>query len=301
MDILPQLLINSLITGSMYAVASAGLAVMFGLLRILNFAHGHFMMLGAYLFYFTAVQLGWGDSGWGIAAAAVCTAIAIGLVAAFVLLVFVEPFLTLSMFLPLVATIALASIMESAVSLAFGVNVKSLGALSSVSSVQLGSIFITPIQVGIIAVSLVTLSLLAFLVHATSVGRKLRAVSEHSLAAQSLGIRARALNYYFFIGGALLAALGGIMVALETSLQPTMGATYTIKAFAAMILGGLGNIWGTIVGSYILGVVENLSIGMDFGGYSLPAGYKDAFAFVIILGMLMVKPGGLYGSIRRSV
>ncbi|RIK99786.1 MAG: branched-chain amino acid ABC transporter permease, partial [Proteobacteria bacterium] len=92
-----------------------------------------------------------------------------------------------------------------------------------------------------------------------------------------------------------------VMVGYETNLQPTMGNAYTIKAFAAMILGGLGNIWGTIAGSYILGLVENLSIGLDFGGYSLPAGYKDAFAFVIILLVLLFKPEGIFRFGARKI
>lgn len=99
--------------------------------------------------------------------------------------------------------------------------------------------------------------------------------------------------------GTLIAAYAGILIGYEMNLQPTMGNAYTIKAFAAMILGGLGNIWGTIAGSYILGLVENLSIGLEFGGYSIPAGYKDAFAFAVILLVLLFKPLGLFNSEAR--
>ena len=79
-----------------------------------------------------------------------------------------------------------------------------------------------------------------------------------------------------------------------------MGNSYTIKAFAAMILGGLGNIWGTIAGSFILGLVENLSIGIDIGGYSLPSGYKDAFSFLFILLILLFRPRGLFNKSVRT-
>ena len=103
-----------------------------------------------------------------------------------------------------------------------------------------------------------------------------------------------------FIIGTMLAAYAGVLVGYETNLQPTMGNAYTIKAFAAMILGGLGSVWGTVIGAYILGFVENMAIGLDFGGYSLPAGYKDAFAFIIILCVLLVRPQGLFGSRTRS-
>jgi branched-chain amino acid transport system permease protein len=90
-----------------------------------------------------------------------------------------------------------------------------------------------------------------------------------------------------------------VLIGFETNLQPTMGGSYTIKAFAAMVLGGLGNIWGTLAGAFILGFIENFGIGLEIGGVSLPAGYKDAFAFVIILVVLLVRPSGLFGLGRR--
>jgi branched-chain amino acid transport system permease protein len=99
--------------------------------------------------------------------------------------------------------------------------------------------------------------------------------------------------------GTLLGAYAGVLVGYETNIQPTMGSSYSIKAFAAMVLGGLGNIWGTVAGAFILGLIENLSIGLDFWGYSLPAGYKDAFAFVVILAVLLFRPHGLFGTRSR--
>jgi branched-subunit amino acid ABC-type transport system permease component len=106
---------------------------------------------------------------------------------------------------------------------------------------------------------------------------------------------------FVFVVAVLYAGYAGIMVGLDSSLQPTMGSAFTIKAFAAMVLGGLGNVWGTVLGAYFLGLVENLSIGLEFGGYSLPAGYKDACAFVIILLVLLFRPHGLFGTTSRAV
>ena len=116
---------------------------------------------------------------------------------------------------------------------------------------------------------------------------------------EALGISKLKVSYAVFIAGTLLAAFAGVMVGFETNMQPTMGNSFTIKAFSAMILGGLGNIWGTVAGSYLLGLVENLSIGLDFWGYSIPAGYKDAFAFVIILLVLLFRPQGLFRTASR--
>lgn len=295
MDIVPQLLVNSLITGSIYALAASGLCLTFALLKVLNFAHGHMMMLGAYVYLAFAV-----DQQLAMPAASVLAAATMAVIGAFTLAIFVTPFIQFSPLLPFVTTLALASIIEAIVSMVFGVNVRSLSTGGELVSLEIGGVFITPIQILIIISALVILSLMAFVIHGTALGRSVRALSENAHASQTLGIQARKINVSVFVIGTVLAAYAGVLVGYETNLQPTMGNAYTIKAFAAMILGGLGNVWGTVLGAYILGFVENMAIGLDFGGYSLPAGYKDAFAFLIILAVLLIRPQGLLGSRSRS-
>ncbi len=295
MDILPQLLVNALISGSIYALASSGLAIVYGLLRILNFAHGHLMMVGAYLFFFAHVQ-----SGLNLFLSSIVTIVLTIVVAFASLKIFVLPFTRFSFFLVFVTTLALSTIFESAISMIFGVNVKSLSIGYELTSYEVFGIYITPVQILIIASALVLLGLLGFVIHCTSFGRRVRALSECQHGAQALGVGVDRTNYFIFTAGALFAAYAGILVGFETNIQPTMGNAYTIKAFAAMILGGLGNVWGTIAGSYILGLIENLSIGLDFGSYSIPAGYKDAFAFAIILLVLLFRPQGLFKKATRS-
>jgi branched-chain amino acid transport system permease protein len=295
MEILPQLLLNALIAGSIYALASSGLSLTFGLLRILNFAHGHLMMAGAYAFYFAYIT-----NGCSLLIATVFTIFVTVILSWLSLQIFVLPFLKYSLFLPFVTTLALSTILESAVSMLFGVNVKSLTTGLEISSIEFWGMYITPTQIVIIVSALVVLFVLGYVTHLTGFGRKIRALSEHEQAAQTIGVSDWRINFLVFTAGTLLAAFSGVLVGFETNLQPTMGNAYTIKAFAAMILGGLGNIWGTIAGAYILGLIENLSIGLDFWGYSLPAGYKDAFAFVIILGILLFRPQGLFKAASRA-
>ena len=295
MEIVPQLIINSLISGSIYALASTGLALTYGLLRILNFAHGHIIMLGAYLFYLfnNILELGFFST-------VVLTALSSILVAIVTLLIFITPFLRLNYILPLITTLALATMIEAAVSMLYGVDVKSLGSSMDYTSLEIYGIYITPIQIIIIGSALLLLSILAFIIHSTSLGRKVRALSEMPHAAEAIGINSSGISYTIFILSTLISVYAGIMVGFETNLQPTMGNSYTIKAFAAMILGGLGNVWGTVVGSYLLGFIENFSIGLDFGDFSVPAGYKDAFAFLIILLVLLFRPQGLFNSRTRK-
>lgn len=295
LDILPQLLFNSLITGSIYALASSGLALTFGLTRILNFAHGHIMMVGAYSFFFFHVQ-----HELGLAPSALLSALSMAALGAVSLLVFILPFSSASSLLPLVTTIALGSILEALVSIIFGVNVRSFPTSVDSQSLEWHGVFMTPNQLLIVASAVVIFLILGVLMHSAPLGRKVRGLAEHAAAATALGIPQRGITYAVFILSTLLGAYAGILVGYETNIQPTMGSSYSIKAFAAMILGGLGNIWGTIFGAFILGLIENFSIGLDFGGYSLPAGYKDAFAFIIILAVLLIRPRGLFGQRARK-
>lgn len=295
MDILPQLLVNAIIAGSIYALASVGLSLTYGLLRILNFAHGHMMMVGVYFFYLCSQELGFNI--WLSGGASLLFAIVFSIIA---LKVFILPFSRYSFILTFVTTLALSNMLESLVSMIFGVNVKSLGSSVSMESYEVAGVFFTPIQVVIVVSALAILSFTGFVIHSTSLGRKVRALSQDPFAARSLGISQAKMSYLVFAFATCLAMYAGVLIGYETNMQPTMGGSYTIKAFAAMILGGLGNIWGTLAGSYILGLVENLGIGLDFGGYSIPAGYKDAFAFVIILFVLLFKPNGIFKSKGRE-
>jgi branched-chain amino acid transport system permease protein len=294
LSILPQLLMNSIITGSIYALVSAGLALTYGLLRILNFAHGHIMMVGAYtfLFFFGQLELGFLPS-------ALYSTISMVVLGVITLGIFILPFMRASALLPFITTIAFGTILESLVSMIFGVNVRSFPSPALSESIEWHGIYITPLQIFIVLSAITLLSSLAFVVHQTGVGRKLRAIAENRSASESLGISAKSYIYTACVLATLLGEFAGVLVGYETNIQPTMGSSYSIKAFAAMVLGGLGNIWGTIAGAFILGLIENLSIGLDFWGYSLPAGYKDAFAFIVILGVLLLRPQGLFGTQSR--
>ncbi len=308
MDIIGQLIINSLISGSLYALASAGPALTYGLLRTLNFAHGHIMMLGAYLVLavhvdhessFITSRLMSGELGW--AETSIIVLLASMLLGWITLAVFVEPFAKFHSLLALVSTLAFATILESLVALACGVNVRSLSIGGIGQSIQWGGMYITPLQIGIIVTAVIVLGALGVIIELTGFGRVAKSLSEHPHAAETLGVNAGKIHLVVFILSTLLGMLAGILVGYETNLQPTMGNAYTIKAVSAMILGGLGSVWGTIIGSYVLGFVENFAVGLDFGPYSIPSGYKDAFAYLIILLVLLVRPQGLFGRKGRSV
>lgn len=296
LDILPQLLVNALISGSLYALMSSGLALTYGLLKILNFAHGHMMMFGAYLLlYFLEAQ------EYSFLLAMSCVFICLIGFSMLVYNSFVRPFTKYELILTLVTTIALSNMLEAIIAMWFGVNVQSYPSIFGFDSYEYFGIFITKTQLIIIGSAFFGLIFLAILIHQTPFGRVVRALSEDSYAAQSLGISRQRNTYIVFVLGVLLAAYAGIMLGFETNLSPTMGGTFTIKCFAAMVLGGLGNLWGTVLGSYLLGLLENLVVGVDINGLSIPAGYKDAVSFLVILLVLLFFPQGLFNRKRRQV
>lgn len=296
MDIYLQLFVNAVITSSLYALAAFGLSLIYGLFRVLNFAHGHILMVGAYAFYFAHVTLEQGAAVSGIWSAG-----AVILLGVLMFHLFIAPFLQYNFLLVLISSLALSYILESLVVIIFGATVKSLLIGSLHQSIMLGPIYITPIQLMIIGSALTILPAFAFVLHKTRIGRIVRAVSDNSAAAQALGISEKKVIYSVVIFATLLTGYAGILVGMETNLQPQMGAAYTIKAFAALVLGGLGNLWGTLAGAFILGFVENTALGVDIGGWHIPAGYKDAFAFLLILFTLLWRPEGLFGRKLRGV
>jgi branched-subunit amino acid ABC-type transport system permease component len=295
MSLVPQLLLNSLITASIYAFAGVSLTLTYGLLRVFNFAHGHVMMLGAYLFFSLKYQvnLGFFESMGGTLVLAIPLTFCVDRC-------FIQPFLRFSPLVVFIATLTLGIAIEAIVSLYFGVDVKSLGYELRLESFGLYGVFITPVQAIILVTAVTLLPVLAIVIHSTPFGRRLRAVAFDACAAESLHIPHHLLLFSTLVISTVFAFLAGIMLGYETSLFPTMGYTFTVKAFATFVLGGLGSIWGTIAGSLVLGLVENFSIGMDFFGFSLPAGYRDAFSFVVILGALLWRPQGLVGVLKRG-
>jgi branched-subunit amino acid ABC-type transport system permease component len=291
MSILPQLIVNSLIIGSIYALVAVGLALSYGFLKIFNFAHGHLMMAGAYLFYLFYVDL-----SFSLALAVLLTVFSASLLGAISFLVFVRPFKKNSFHLSLVATLALSTIIEAIVSLIFGVQVRSIFFPIGMDSIQYGNIFITPIEIMIVLSTLVIVCIISLLVYATPIGRSLQALQQNNNAAMSLGINEYSINLGTFIISTLLATYTGVLIGVETSIHPLMGNSYTVKAFACTILGGGGNIWATAIGAYSLGFIENVAIGI----VSCPSGYRDSIAFIIILLILVIRPYGLFGIKKRN-
>lgn len=285
-----QLLLNALISGSIFALVSVSLALTYKLFKYLNFAHGQSMVVGAYLFYFFTVQL-----GWGIIFSIFPTFFVILLLTYVFSKFFVKPFLSYGSSVTFLASIALAVLLESVFSILFGSNIKSLVVENHV--ISWSGALITPVQILIILSTIIILSVLLYFIYKSSVGRKITALSYNSLAAQSLGINSGSINYIVSVVAISITAYAGILVGYDVNMSPTMGASFLIKAFAIMLISGFGNIGAVVISSYLLAILESYAVGLNI----VSMGYLDAFTFFIILFVLLVKPRGLFYKKERVI
>jgi len=285
-----QLVVNGIIAGSEYALLAIGLTLIFGILRLIHFAHGEVAMVGAYTAFAVSSILGLPLFIGFIAAIAVGTVL--GLVVnrfAF------RPLRRQHLLMPLIAAIAVSIILQNVIALFFGNEIKTYALGPVEKGMEIAGFIITKTQVLIIIVALALMILTWLFLKKTKVGRQVEAVADNRDLAESVGIDSEKVINYAFGFGSALAAAGGVLIAMETNLEPMMGLMPNIKAFAAMIVGGVGSVPGAILGSYFIGLAENIGI------WFLPSGYKDAIAFFILVVFLLVRPRGILGKKKEGI
>ena len=289
-----QLLINGLIAGSLAALIAGGLALVYGVLGVFNLALGQLVLLGGYatwwLHQVAGASLLLSIIG-GLAFGAFCSWITFE--------VFVKPFYKHHRFLPLVTTIALSMILDGLILLLFEERPRSILSGSKNMMDILGA-RVSPEQMMLIAITILSLCAFAYLFHTTAFGRKIRAVVQHDHAALSLGINAPFLHKSIFIMSGVFAAMAGIFIGIDQNLTPTLSFPLTIKAYAAIIAGGKGNIWGAIVCAYLIAMLEQFAVGIKwFGLFYIPGGYQQSVALLFIIFFLLLKPNGLFATTTR--
>lgn len=290
-----QLIINGLIAGSLAALIAGGLALVYGVLGVFNMALGQMVLFGGYITWWLHQVLG----------VSLILSIVGGLLGGVLLswitfAVFVRPFYKHHRFLPLVTTISLSMILDGLLLLFFQERPRSI-----LPGLKQGIEFlgarISFSQIALVAVTLLVLALFAYVFHSTAFGRKLRAVVQHEHAAMSLGIRAKTLHTFVFVVSGLFAAAGGIFIGIDQNLTPTFAFSLTIKAYAAIIAGGKGNIWGAIICAYLIALLEQLVVGVHwFNLFYVPAGYQETVALLCIIVFLLFRPQGLFADKART-
>jgi branched-subunit amino acid ABC-type transport system permease component len=279
-----QLLLNGVIAGSVYALFAVGLTMVYGVFRFINFSHGELICWGAYLALFLSSPPLSLPLVMAAVPAVVLTA-AIGLSQDYFIY---RPLRRGSPITLLIASIGLSYLLRNAIRFLWGSDLMTFQ-LPPARAIEFGGYYVTEIQLLMLAAAVVFLAVLYLLLTRTLLGKSLRATADNLDLAAIMGISMAKVSVVVWTLASVFAAAGGILLALDTSLDPTMGSANLIKAFAAVLLGGAGNVWGALAGGLFIGIAENLGVAF------ISPGYKDFVAFALIFILLLFRPRGFFG------
>jgi branched-chain amino acid transport system permease protein len=282
LSFLGQIIFNGLVISSVYVLLAVGFNLVWGILGIFNFAHGHFYMLGAFLALYFITSLG---SNFFVALG--ISGVCIFIVAAIVLKSVLGP-LRKNEIVCVMSSLGLCYLMEGGVMAIFGGEPRIV--YIPVSGVMnIGGVFLSYPRLITLGISLVVFAIFLYIVYFTNFGRALRATGSDSEMAQVQGINISRVYFFTFCIGTVLAGIGGIVACHMTPLMPYMGMDFSLKAFIVVVLGGLGSIPGAIVGAMIIGFLES------FIGTVLNPTIAIITSFVVVLIILLLRPSGLMG------
>ncbi len=288
-----QQLINGIALGSTYALIALGYTMVYGIIQLINFAHGEIYMVGAFaaLVLVTVFKM-------SIFLAMVLAMVVCLLLGVIIEFVAYRPLRRSSRLSALISAIGVSTFLSTLVLLIFGADAKGFpDDVFPVVQMRIGAAEVSSLQLLIIGVSALLMLGLEFIVHHTKIGKAMRATSQDYTTAALMGVNVNLVISFTFALGSALAAAGGVLVGIYfNAVSFNMGLMAGLKAFAAAVLGGIGSIPGAMLGGVVLGVVEVLGVA---AGYS---SYKDAIAFAILVAVLMIKPTGLLGQkIQKKV
>ncbi|HEL1583744.1 TPA: branched-chain amino acid ABC transporter permease [Streptococcus suis] len=286
-----QQLVNGLILGSVYALLALGYTMVYGIIKLINFAHGDLYMMGAFMGYYFLNQLTFIEDG----SLRFFLALILSMVGTAILGVVIEflayrPLRNSTRIAALITAIGVSFFLEYTMVYFFTADVKAFPQAIETVKFDLGPVSVSNIQLMILGVSLALMVALQLIVKKTKMGKAMRAVSVDSDAAQLMGINVnRTISFTFALGSALAGAAGVLLGMYYNQIEPLMGMTPGIKAFVAAVLGGIGIIPGAALGGFVIGIIETLTyvIGMDT--------FRDAIVYGVLIVILLVRPSGILG------
>lgn len=292
MEQLLQQLINGISLGSIYALIALGYTMLYGIINLINFAHGDIYMIGAYVGFACTTFLGMGFM----------TALIVSMISTVVLGVIIEkvaykPIRKSTRIAALITAISVSLFLEYGMMYFVKAETRTFPEVLSSKNIILGNFIVSNKDIYIVIITVVLMLVLQYIIHKTKTGVAMRAVAMDSEAAQLMGISVdKTISITFAIGSCLAGAAGVLVGIYYNSIDPLMGMMPGIKAFIVAVIGGIGIIPGAMFGGYFLGITETM---VSAYGYSL---YKDAVAFAILILMLLIKPKGLFGkNIKEKV
>ncbi|MCL4698661.1 MAG: branched-chain amino acid ABC transporter permease [Burkholderiaceae bacterium] len=300
MDIFLQQIINGLVLGSMYALVALGYTMVYGIIGLINFAHGEVLMVGALTSWtvITALQ-GAGLPGWLLLLIALVCAIVVCAALNFAIeKLAYRPLRNAPRLAPLITAMGMSLLLQTIAMIIWKPNPKPYPALLPNDPIDLGGPVISITQIMILGLTTAILAVLMWLVNRTKLGRAMRATAVNPRVAALMGVKPDMVISATFIIGAALAAVAGVMWAANYgTVQHAMGFLPGLKAFTAAVLGGIGNLAGAVVGGILLGLIEALGAGYlgDLTGGVFGSHYADVFAFAALVLVLTLRPAGLLG------
>ena len=300
MDIFLQQIINGLVQGSIYALVALGYTMVYGIMGLINFAHGEVVMIGTLVTITVAsslIKAGMPVALAGLAGLSasvmVCMALGWGLER-----IAYRPLRNAPRLTPLITAIGMSIVLQNLAMMIWGRNYMTFPSLLPKVDFEFAGANFTMIQVIIVLVSAATMGGLLLLVYRTKLGMAMRATAQNPAVASLMGVNINRVIAAAFIIGSALGALAGVMVGGYYEIAHyQMGFMLGLKAFTAAVLGGIGNLAGAMLGGILLGIIEALGAGYigDLTGGFLGSHYQDIFAFVVLIVVLMFKPSGLFG------
>lgn len=280
-------LVSGISLGSIYALIALGYTMVYGIAKMLNFAHGDVIMVGAFVIYTVSTTWGLPPVVGVLISIVFCT-----LFGMLIEKVAYKPLRKATSLAVLITAIGVSYLLQNAAQLIFGSSTKSFTSVVNIPALRLfdGALVISGETIATIVVSIIIMIALTLFINKTKPGRAMLAVAEDRGAAQLMGINVNAtISLTFAIGSGLAAVAGALLYSAYPALSPTTGAMPGIKAFTAAVFGGIGSIPGAMIGGILLGVIENLSKGY------ISTQLSDAIVFAVLIIVLLVKPTGILG------
>jgi branched-chain amino acid transport system permease protein len=300
MDIFLQQIINGLVLGSIYALVALGYTMVYGILGLINFAHGDIVMVGA-LVALTVVSVLAGSAVPPLAivfiamAASILVCVSIGVT---VERLAYRPLRRAPRLAPLITAIGVSILIQYTAALVWGKQYISLPAIVAPTNVMLGGAQFTDVQAYIFLLACGVMAGLLWFIKSSRTGRAMRATEQNVDVAGLMGVNTNRIIAFTFVLGSAIGASAGVMVVLYYGLgHYFMGFMLGLKAFTAAVLGGIGNVAGAMLGGLLLGLIESIASGYigDWTGGVLGSNYRDIFAFMVLIGVLVLRPSGLMG------
>lgn len=280
-----QQMVNGISLGSIYALIALGYTMIYGIIKLINFAHCDVYMIGAYIGFAATTY-----ANLGFFPALIISMVACSVLGVIIEKIAYKPLRNSSKIAVLITAIGMSLLLEYVMMFFVGAEVRSYPEVLSEASFNIGSIVINMQQIYIVLTAIALMIILQFIVKKTKIGKAMRAVSADKDAAQLMGIKVDSTISFTFAIGSALAGAGGVLVGIYyNSIDPLMGMMPGLKAFVAAVFGGIGSIPGAMIGGMSIGVLETLVSGY---GNSM---YRDAFVFAFLIIILILKPSGLLG------